>query len=53
MKRNQILVMITIVIINKALCFHKFELFLSHDDSIAESEYINTNDISGSYVCNI
>ena len=33
--------MITVVIIKEALCFYKFELFLSDDDSIAENEDMN------------
>ena len=47
MKINQILVMITVVIIKKVLCFYKFEPFLSDDDSITESEQLNKNDING------
>ena len=37
-KINQILVMIAVLIINEALCFYKFEPFLSNDDSITENE---------------
>ena len=39
-KINQILVMITVVIIKEALCFCKSESFLSDDDSITENEDI-------------
>ena len=35
-KLNEILVMITVVIIKKALCFYKSEHFLSDDDSITK-----------------
>ena len=52
-KINQILVMITVVIIKEALCFCKSEPFLSDDDSITENEDININNmINGSYVSN-
>ena len=40
-KINQILVMITVVIIKEALCFCKSEPFLSDDDSITENEDMN------------
>ena len=53
MKINQILVMITVVIIKEALCFCKSEPFLSDDDSITENEDMNINNINGSYVNNI
>ena len=52
-KINQILVMITVVIIKEALCFYKSEPFLSDDDSITENEDMNINNVSGSYVSNI
>ena len=52
-KINQILVMITVVIIKEALCFCKSEPFLSDDGSITENEVVNINNISGSYVNNI
>ena len=51
-KINQILVMITVVIIKEALCFCKSEPFHSDDDSIAENEDMNINNINGSYVNN-
>ena len=53
MKINQILVMITVVIIKEALCFCKSEPFLSGDESITENEDMNTYTINGSYVNNI
>ena len=40
-KINQILVMITVVIIKEALCFCKSEPFLSDGDSITENEDMN------------
>ena len=52
-KINQILVMITVVIIKEALCFCKSEPFLSDDDSITENQDININNINGPYVNNI
>ena len=52
-KINQILVMITVVIIKEALCFCKSEPLLSDDDSITENEDMNINNICGSYVNNI
>ena len=52
-KINQTLVMITVVIIKKALCFYKFEPFLSDDESITKNEDMNRNDINVSYVSNI
>ena len=52
-KINQILVMITVVIIKEALCICKSEPFLSDDDSITENEDMNINNINGSYVNNI
>ena len=52
-KINQILVMITVVIIKEELCFCKSEPFLSDDDSITENEDMNINNINGSYVNNI
>ena len=51
-KINQILVMITVVIIKEALCFYKSEPFLS-DDSITKNEDMNINNINSSYVSNI
>ena len=45
--------MITVVIIKKALCFCNSEPFLFDDDSITESEDMNINNINGSYVNNI
>ena len=51
-KINQILVMITVVIIKEALCFCKSEPFHSNDDRIAENEDMNINNINGSYVNN-
>ena len=51
-KINQILMMITVVIIKEALCFCKSEPFLS-DDSITENEDMNINNINDSYVNNI
>ena len=53
MKINQILVMITVVIIKEALCICKFEPFFSDDDSITENEDTKINNIKGSYVSNI
>ena len=52
-KINQILVMITVVIIKEAWCFCKSEPFVSDDDSIAENEDMKRNNINGSYVNNI
>ena len=52
-KIKQILVMMTVVIIKKALSFYKFEPLLSDDDSISENEDMNMNGINGSYVSNI
>ena len=40
-KINQILVIITVVIIKEALCFYKFEPFLYYDDNITENEDMN------------
>ena len=37
-KINQILVMITVVIVKEALCFCKSEPFISDDDSVTENE---------------
>ena len=53
MKINQILVMITVVIIKEALCFCKSEPFLSDDETISENKDMNINNINGSYVNNI
>ena len=50
-KINQM--MITVVIIKKALSFCKSEPFVSDDDSITENEDMNINKINGSYVSNI
>ena len=52
-KIKQILVMMTVVIIKKALSFYKFEPLLSDDDSISENEDMNMNGINSSYVSNI
>ena len=41
--------MITVVNIKDALCFYKFEHFLSDDDSITENEDMNINNINGSF----
>ena len=49
-KINQILLIVTVVIIKEALCFCKSEPFLSDDDSITENEDMNINNINGSYV---
>ena len=53
LKINQILVMITVVIIKEALCFCISEPFLSDDDSITENEDMKITNINGSYVNNI
>ena len=49
-KINQILVIITTVIIKEALCFYKFQSFLSNGDNITENGYMNINYINGSYI---
>ena len=49
-KINQILVIITAVIIKEALCLYTFQSFLSNDDSTTENEDMNINDINGSYI---
>ena len=45
--------MITVVIIKEALCFYKFESFLSDAYSVTENEDMNINYINGSYINNI
>ena len=51
-KINQLLVMITVIIIKEALCFCKSEPFLSDDDILLKMK-MNINNINGSYVNNI